>query len=75
MQDTARAWPAGTAVNAAARLDRRPTRNGSFRRSACTADTPFSDEIPTGVVLLDLPRLDTWMITERPRPSLYHHDS
>lgn len=30
--------------------------------------------IPTGVVLFDLPRLDTWMIIERPRPSLYHHD-
>ncbi|MFF5075338.1 hypothetical protein ACFY2R_30190, partial [Micromonospora olivasterospora] len=28
----------------------------------------------TGVVLFDLPRLDTWMIIERPRPSLYHHD-
>ena len=30
--------------------------------------------IPAGSVLFDLPKLDTWMITERPRPSLCHHD-
>jgi hypothetical protein len=30
--------------------------------------------IPTGAVLFDLPSFDTWMIIERPRPSLYQHD-
>jgi hypothetical protein len=30
--------------------------------------------IPTGVVLFDLSGFDTWMIIERLRPPLYHHD-